>query len=197
MAIVENNEPYKLFKSWLNEAQNDSGMHEPTACTLATATNKGHPSARIVLLKAFDERGFCFFTNLTSRKGKEIKENPHGALCFYWDKLDRQVRINGKIETVTQKEGDDYFAQRERGSQIGAWASKQSLPMETENDLPNRVKEITDQFRGEAIPRPPFWSGYRIIPNEIEFWEKRPYRLHKRMLFTRQDGNWDISILYP
>lgn len=189
--------PIELFGSWLKEAcQTD--MHEPTAMAVATIDAKGYPSVRILLLKTFDERGFCFFTNLTSRKGKELLENPKASLCFYWDILDRQVRIEGEIERVSEKEADDYFATRRRGSQIGAWASKQSCTMGLETDLITRVASLTKEFKDQAtIPRPPFWSGFRLKPKHIEFWEKAEFRLHKRTVFTQSTQGWEKSFLYP
>lgn len=188
--------PFQLFASWYKEALKHD-MNEPASVTLATATADGRPSARIVLIKDYDERGFCFYTNLTSRKGYELNENPHAALCFYWDEHQRQVRIEGKVERVAEQEADRYFANRHRGSQIGAWASKQSLPMEQEGDLAKRVKEITGQFEGQAIPRPPFWSGFRLIPERYEFWHQGEYRLHQRAAYTKHAGRWNLDRLYP
>lgn len=191
-------EPILLFKEWFDEACAQEGQHEPTAMAVATADKEGRPSARILLLKGYDDRGFRFFTNLTSRKGKELLENPFASLCFYWDKLDRQVRIEGRIERVTEKESDDYFASRSRGSQIGAWASKQSLAIENEHALPERVKQITEQFGGQGtIPRPPFWSGFRVIPERIEFWQKGEFRLHTRILYSQKPTGWNVERLYP
>jgi len=195
--IEDMNDPYTLFTTWFEQAQ-ALDVQEPTAVALATASATGVPSVRIVLLKHYDMRGFCFYTNLTSRKGKELTENPHASLCFYWDALGRQVRIDGTVERVTEKEADDYFASRRRGSQIGAWASKQSCRLEHPEDLPNRVREVTEQFTPEApVPRPPFWSGFRLIPAHIEFWENKPYRLHRRTLFTKTITGWENSLLYP
>ena len=191
------NDPIKLFDSWFKEAKKIPA-HESDAVVLATSSANNQPSARVVLIRVYDERGFCFFTNLTSHKAHDLKDNPKAALCFYWDALDRQVRIEGTVEAVTEKEADDYFAARHRGSQIGAWASKQSSVMEDELDLANRIKQVTEQFGGSGpIPRPPFWSGYRLIPHNIEFWEMRQYRLHKRSLFTKQENKWNKEILYP
>jgi pyridoxamine 5'-phosphate oxidase len=189
--------PVILFKEWFDKAQTLK-LSEPTAMTLATATPNGIPSARVVLLKGYDERGFCFYTNFSGRKGRELLENPHAALCFYWDELGRQIRIEGEVEKVSEQEADAYFASRSRGSQIGAWASKQSSVMENEGDLPIRVKEIADQFSGQVIPRPPFWHGFRVVPNRIEFWENREFRLHKRLVYTKSAKNiWETGLLYP
>lgn len=193
---IENDNPIALFKAWFDEAHS-CGLKEPNAMTLATATKEGIPSARVVLLRNVDERGFVFFTNLTSRKGKELHENPHAALCFHWMPLERQVRVEGRVERVSEKEADEYFSLRPRGSQIGAWASKQSSVMEQEQDLPFRVQEITKQFSGDSIPRPFFWSGFRLIPERIEFWQERPYRLHTRITYTKTAQGWEIARLYP
>lgn len=192
-------EPIILFKEWFDKAIETESTKEPTWMTLATSTAEGRPSARVILLKGLDDHGFRFFTNLTSRKGKELVENPYAALCFYWDTLQRQVRVEGKVERVTEKEADDYFTTRRRGSQIGAWSSKQSLPMEhmDGSDLINRVKEITEQFEGQPIPRPPFWSGFVLIPSRIEFWEAGEFRLHKRIVYERNNGIWETERLYP
>jgi len=188
--------PIELFSEWFAEAQKLE-LQEPHAATFATATKDGIPSARVLLLKYFDGNGFCFFTNLSSRKGKEIYDNPNAAICFFWDKILRQVRIEGAVERVSEKEADDYFAKRDRGSQIGAWASKQSYIMETPEDLVNRVKEITTQFEGQVIPRPPFWSGLRVVPNKIEFWQSGEFRLNTRLLYTKTPNGWESGRLYP
>lgn len=188
--------PIEVFAEWFVEAKK-IGLKEPTAAVVATSNKDSIPSARVLLLKHFDDKGFCFFTNLTSRKGKEVNENPKAAICFFWDELLRQVRIEGDVEQVSQKEADDYFALRERGSQIGAWASKQSYVMEQPEDLVNRVKEITEQFEGQVIPRPPFWSGIRVVPKTMEFWQSGEFRLNTRILYTKQPGGWDVQRLYP
>jgi pyridoxamine 5'-phosphate oxidase len=188
--------PIVLFKEWFDKAQT-LNLSEPTAMTLATATKDAFPSARIVLLKGYDERGFCFYTNVTSRKGGELLDNPHAALCFFWDALGRQVRIEGDVEKVTEQEADAYFSSRSRGSQLGAWASKQSYVMEDEADLPSRLQQIADQFSGQVIPRPPFWHGFRVVPSKIEFWENREFRLHKRLVYNKKDLEWEATILFP
>jgi pyridoxamine 5'-phosphate oxidase len=188
--------PIELFSEWFEDAQK-LGLNEPNAATIATCTKDGIPSARILLMKHFDEHGFSFFTNLTSRKGKEIHDNPHAAICFFWDALLRQVRVEGSVERISEKEADDYFARRDRGSQIGAWASKQSHIMEQAEDLSKRVKEIADQFEGQVIPRPPFWSGFRVVTKSIEFWQSGEHRLNTRIIYTKVESGWEIGRLYP
>ncbi len=170
---------------------------EPAAVILATASADGKPSARVVLLKGFDERGFVFYTNLESRKGRELKMNPHAALCFYWPPLYQQVRVEGRIEQVSDAEADAYFATRPRGSQIGAWASKQSTPLASREQLAADFKAVEEKFAGREMPRPPFWSGFRLIPERIEFWESRENRLHDRTVYLRQNGKWALEKLYP
>lgn len=165
--------------------------------TLATATPQGMPSARIVLLKAYDARGFVFYTNFTSRKGNEMLENPHAALVFYWPPLDKQVRIEGDLRPVSDAEADLYFATRERHRQAGAWASLQSQPLDQRSTLIERVAEIEAQYQNRTIPRPPHWSGMRLAPRRIEFWHQRDARLHDREVFTRTDAGWEHTLLYP
>lgn len=194
--VEEKNDPMELFKEWFDQAQK-LNVKEPAAVLLATSTTDGKPSLRTMLMKEYDQRGFCFFTNLTSRKGKELLENPQAAMCFYWDAIDRQIRIEGKVERVTEKEADRYFAARSRGSQLGAWSSKQSLAMESDDELPTRVKAITQQFEGQPVPRPPFWSGFRLVPDCIEFWQRGEHRLHKRILYTKLTNSWKIQRLFP
>ena len=164
---------------------------------LATIENGGQPSVRIVLLKAFDERGFVFYTNFEGRKGRHLLAHPQAALCFYWPPIDIQVRIEGKVTKVSDAEADAYFATRERLSQIGAWASKQSKPLETPNALDERVAEYRKKFDGQTVPRPGFWSGFRVVPERIEFWKAKPNRLHERHLYTRSGDAWKIETLYP
>lgn len=197
MSDIQTISPFPLFDEWFKEAKDHPEVADHTAMALATATKEAFPSVRMVLLKSHDERGFCFFTNMTSRKGKELNENPQASLCFYWPALGKQIRIEGVVEKVSQKEGDDYFAMRPRGSQVGAWASKQSCVMEQDSDLVDRVKEITEQFEGQTIPRPPFWSGYRILPSVIEFWKDQPSRLHTRITYRLHNGQWEVERLYP
>lgn len=188
--------PIQKFATWIGEAQR-SGIKEPTAMTLATATSSGAPSARIVLLKEYDERGFVFYTNFTSRKGAEFLENPQAALVFYWAALDKQVRIEGTLSPVSDAEADAYFATRERHRQAGAWASLQSQPLDKRETLLARVEEIEAQYQGRDIPRPPHWTGMRLAPQRIEFWHQRDARLHDREVFTRAGHGWDHTLLYP
>jgi pyridoxamine 5'-phosphate oxidase len=190
--VLEN--PIKQFEKWFNEAV-DAKVLEPNAMHLATISN-GKPHGRIVLLKGFDESGFTFFTNYESNKGKEIAEIPFASLTFFWGAMERQVRIEGKIVKTTPSESDEYFQVRPRGSQIGAWVSHQSSVI-TREELERRQKELEMQYGDGFIPRPPYWGGYRVIPERIEFWQGRPSRLHDRILFTDIDGNWKIERLSP
>ena len=188
--------PFARFESWFEEAR-ESEISDPNAMTLATADSRGRPSARMVLLKGFDESGFVFYTNLESRKGGELAENPYVALLFHWKSLRRQVRIEGPAAPVGDAEADEYFASRPRGSRIGAWASDQSRPMEGMFVLERRVAEFTAKFGIGEIRRPPHWSGYRIAPERIEFWREGRFRLHEREVFVRDGDNWRIERLFP
>jgi len=191
-------DPIAKFTRWLADATAHAGVKEPTAMTVATATAAGAPSARIVLLKAHDARGFVFYTNLTSRKSAELQQNPHASLCFYWMPLDRQVRIEGTIVQVSDAEADAYFNSRPRARQVGAWASLQSQPLASREALEARVAEIELTYQGVPVPRPPHWSGWRLTPRSIEFWEQSEARLHAREIFTAAaDGSWQHSLLYP
>jgi pyridoxamine 5'-phosphate oxidase len=197
MARIEERNPFDVFKEWFDEAQN-CGMTEPTAMALATADETGAPSLRMVLLKSVDQSGFVFFTNYESRKGRELLANPRAALCFYWMPLGRQVRVQGRVEQVDAAEADAYFNSRARDSRIGAWASKQSRPMETRYDLEKSVAKYTAKYAIGEIPRPPYWSGFRIVPHLIEFWTQKPFRLHERVVFERANGgDWTTSRLFP
>ena len=189
--------PIGQFTQWLEQAKATKAITEPTAMTLATATANGKPSARIVLLKAHDERGFVFYTNLESRKSEEIKANSQAALCFYWMALEKQIRIEGRVEPVNEGEADEYFASRARESRIGAWASKQSRPLPHRGALMFAVAEYTAKFLGREVPRPPFWSGWRLVPDRIEFWQQSDFRLHDREVFERAKDGWQIHKLYP
>ncbi|MBL0317783.1 MAG: pyridoxamine 5'-phosphate oxidase [Alphaproteobacteria bacterium] len=195
MAIIHDN-PLDTFQDWYAQALK-LDRKDNNAVTLATANKEGRPSARIVLLKHADENGYCFFTNFTSRKGHELIENPYAALCFYWEELGKQIRIEGHIEAASDKESDDYFSSRPRGSQLGAWASHQSAPLGTPDDLVKRLEIFKTQFGEGPIPRPPFWGGFRLIPNHIEFWKEGEFRLHTRILYQLREGNWSVSRLYP
>ncbi len=189
-------DPLALFSSWLAEAEQQE-LNEPLAMSVATVDADGRPSLRMVLLRGFDERGFVFYTNLESRKAHALQVNPVAALCFHWKALTRQVRVEGRVEEVSAAEADEYFATRPRDSQIGAWASKQSQALTSRFELEGRVAKYVARFGLAKIPRPPFWSGYRVLPDRIEFWEQRPYRLHERTLFIRADGIWQTSKLFP
>ena len=197
MAITPETNPFDLFAKWYAEAEACGGIDDHTAMTLATADASGAPYARQVLLKGFDERGFTFYTNLTSPKAGQLNENPRAALCFYWMPLEKQVRIRGAVEPVTEAEADAYFATRPRQSQIGAWASKQSQPLEGRLILERRIIQYGAKYALVAVPRPPFWSGFRVIPDTIEFWLKMPYRLHDRLVYSRAADGWEQHRLYP
>lgn len=189
-------EPFKLFAEWFAAAKASEPV-EPEAMNLATATRDGTPSSRIVLLRGHDERGFVFFTNFDSRKGEELFANPRAALCFHWKSLQRQVRVEGQAGPVTEEEGDAYFAARARMSQIGAWASDQSRPLDSRATFERRVAEMEARFKDKPVPRPPRWSGFRLVPARIELWEERPFRLHERIVYTRAGNGWDLARLYP
>jgi len=194
--FTEAAEPYRLFAEWLEDAT-ASEPNDPTALALATVDAGGLPDVRMVLLKGFDERGFVFYTNFESAKGVEILGSMKAAMCFHWKTLRRQVRIRGPVEQVSDAEADEYYASRPRGSRIGAWASKQSRPLESRFALEKAVAEYTARYPIGEIPRPPHWSGFRLDPQSIEFWHDRPFRLHDRVLFSRQAGVWDKTRLYP
>ncbi|MDB5397627.1 MAG: pdxH [Rhodospirillales bacterium] len=188
--------PIDVFQEWLAEAI-ASEPNDPTAMCLATADAGGNPSARMVLLKGIDQRGFAFYTNFESRKGRELVVRPRAALCFHWKSLRKQVRVEGRIEPVPSDEADLYFATRTRVSQIGAWASDQSRPLDSRATLEARVAEIEARYEGHPVPRPPNWSGYRVVPEAIEFWKDGLYRLHDRIRFSRSGLEWLTERLYP
>lgn len=169
----------------------------PNAMTLATADAQGRPSARMVLLKDVDEQGVVFYTNFQSRKGNDLTENPHAALLFYWESLSTQVRIEGQVETVSDADADAYWQTRPLESRIGAWASHQSQPLDSRKTLEDRYAHFAHQFADGNVPRPPHWSGYRLIPQLIEFWEERPFRLHERVCYVNQDNTWTMTLLNP
>ena len=190
-------DPLKLFQRWLDEAM-ASGIRLPEAMTLATATPAGKPSARLVLLKGADERGFVFYTNYKSMKARELDSNPQAALVFYWPQLERQVRVEGKVERTSDDESDAYFKTRPRESQIGALASPQSEVIASRESLQQRADELEKLYEGREVERPAHWGGYRLLPERIEFWKGRPGRLHDRILYERQPGgSWIISRLAP
>ncbi len=189
-------EPLRLFGEWLADATK-SEINDPNALALATVDADGLPDVRMVLLKGYDERGFVFYTNFESAKGREILGSMKAAMCFHWKSLRRQVRVRGPVEIVSDAEADEYYASRPRGSRIGAWASKQSRPLEGRFALEKAVAEYTARYPIGDIPRPPHWSGFRILPQQIEFWHDRPFRLHDRVVFTLKDGAWDKTRLYP
>ncbi|MBT4989081.1 MAG: pyridoxamine 5'-phosphate oxidase [Rickettsiales bacterium] len=192
--------PFILFQQWFKDAENHPNIEQANAVNLATSTSNGFPSSRIVLIKDYNEEGFVFYTNLESRKGIELKNNPRVALCFYWEPLGTQIRIEGNVRPVTNDEADDYFSSRPINSQLGAWASQQSHTME--KSLASLRKEVTDKVENNTTPvkRPPYWSGFRVIPTKIEFWQDGGIsRLHDRTLYVRSDTNsdWVIKKLYP
>ncbi|MEC9247076.1 pyridoxamine 5'-phosphate oxidase [Nitratireductor rhodophyticola] len=195
--FTEREEPFRLFAEWLEDATK-SEPNDPNALALATVDPDGMPNVRMVLLKGFDERGFVFYTNFESAKGQEVLSAKKAAMCFHWKSLRRQVRIRGPVEVVSDAEADEYYASRPRGSRIGAWASKQSRPLESRFALEKAVAEYTAKFAVGTIPRPSHWSGFRIVPQTIEFWHDRPFRLHDRVVFTRDGkGDWQTERLYP
>ena len=174
-----------------------SGLKEPGAMALATADSRGRPSVRMVLLKEANERGFVFYTGFQSRKAKQLASNPRAALCFYWETIGMQVTVEGKVAKVSDEEADAYWATRPRRSQIGAWASLQSAPLPNRRVLLARAPGYAAKFTGRPIPRPPHWSGFRIVPDRIEFWTRRPFRLHDRQLYFKQGARWLLRRLYP
>jgi pyridoxamine 5'-phosphate oxidase len=195
--FTEAAEPFRLFAAWLEDATK-SEPNDPNGLALATVDETGMPDVRMVLLKGFDEAGFVFYTNFESAKGREILSSMKAAMCFHWKSLRRQVRVRGPVEVVSDAEADAYFKTRPRGSRIGAWASKQSRPLESRFALEKAVAEYTARHAIGEIPRPEYWSGFRLVPQQIEFWHDRPFRLHDRVVFSRTDGGgWEKTRLYP
>lgn len=194
----EERDPVEIFGEWY-EAAEGAGLHLPEAAALSTASAEGVPTSRMVLLKAFDERGFVFFTNYESRKARDMDANPRAALLFHWSPLERQVRVEGSVERITEEESAAYFARRGRGSQLGAWASRQSRELTSRVELEERFESLERRFEGQEIPLPPFWGGYRLVPGRMEFWQGRPNRLHDRLRFARDRPSdpWVVSRLYP
>jgi pyridoxamine 5'-phosphate oxidase len=195
--FTEAAEPFRLFAAWLEDATKNE-PNDPNGLALATVDEDGMPDVRMVLLKGFDEQGFVFYTNFESAKGREILSSMKAAMCFHWKSLRRQVRVRGPVEVVSDEEADAYFKTRPRGSRIGAWASKQSRPLESRFALEKAVAEYTARYAIGEIPRPKHWSGFRLVPATIEFWHDRPFRLHDRVVFARtSDGGWGKTRLYP
>jgi pyridoxamine 5'-phosphate oxidase len=191
---VSVDDPFALFSTLFERASSE--CNEPEAMVLSTVDLDGRPAGRYVLLKGVDAGGFVFYTNLESRKAAALAANPRAALTFYWPPQ-TQVRIEGDVERVTDAEADAYFATRVRASQVGAWASRQSAPLSSRTELDERIREIEARFAGTTVPRPPHWSGYRVVPTSIEFWTRDVARLHERVLFQRADGGWTRSLLFP
>jgi pyridoxamine 5'-phosphate oxidase len=190
-------DPIVQFRRWYDVAV-ASGAIEPHAMTLATATPDGQPSARVVLLRGVDDRGFSFFTNYESRKGRDLEENPRAALVFFWAELERQVRVEGRVVRVSEAESDDYFASRPRGSRLGAWASPQSAVIPDREAFEGLLRDLEEKYPDEDVPRPPTWGGYRVVPDSFEFWQGRPSRLHDRFRYSRrEDDSWLIERLAP
>ena len=189
-------DPFQLFDQWFAEAR-ASEINDPEAMALATATPRGRPSVRMVLLKGHGPDGFVFYTNQRSRKGEELAANPHAALLFHWKPLRRQIRIEGPVSIVSCEEADAYFASRSRDSQLGAWASNQSWSLPSRAEFEKKYEDVSAKYEGADVPRPPHWGGFRVKPETFEFWADRPHRLHERRVFTREGDGWREGLLYP
>ncbi len=194
--LTATNDPIAMCRDWIEDAR-QAGIFLPERVNLATATKDGIPSARMMLHKGVDERGFVFYTNYESRKARELEENPRAALTFHWSVLERQIRVEGPVEKLTREESQAYFGSRPRGSRIGAWASSQSAPVESRAALEERFRQYDKQYPGENVPLPPFWGGWRLKPERIEFWQGRLNRLHDRLCYERKGDGWEITRLYP
>jgi len=196
--FLDTNDPIELFKTWFNEAKKTE-LNDPSAFALATADKIGNPSVRMILLKDFNKEGFVFYTNLNSKKSLSIKENPRAEMCFYWKSLSKQIRINGTISQISDKEADDYYSTRSYGSKIGAWASKQSEVLESRTKLINSMEEYKKKYNDEKkVPRPKNWSGWRLLPKEMEFWMRAENRIHERLKYSKNSiGEWDKFLLNP
>jgi pyridoxamine 5'-phosphate oxidase len=188
--------PVDKFNMWFQEAAAKE-INDPNAMALATVDTLGRPSVRMVLLKGITNGRFVFFTNLNSRKGQDLQQNPHVSLCFYWKSLRRQIRIEGLSRQVSDEEADHYFSSRPVGSQIGAWASRQSQPLSSRSELEEELAKYALKFGDDPVPRPPYWTGFEVDPSYIEFWQEQPFRLHERIAYIRQDHNWKQMYLYP
>jgi pyridoxamine 5'-phosphate oxidase len=197
MSNAVRSDPYEHFAAWFADAE-ASEPNDANAMSVATTTPDGRPSVRILLLKGFDQSGFTFFSNLHSRKGGELLANPHVSLCFHWKSLRRQVRVEGPVTQVSDADADAYFNSRPWGSRVGAWASLQSQPLDSRATLEARVKEFSEKYpESGPVPRPPHWSGFRLAPDAVEFWQDMPYRLHDRLVYTRAGGGWTTQRLFP
>ena len=196
--FLNTNDPIELFKTWMNKAK-ETEPNDPNALSLATSDSKGFPSVRIVLLKDFNENGFVFYTNLNSQKSLSLKENPKAEMCFHWKSLFRQVRVNGTVSQVIEKEADDYYNTRPYGSRIGAWASKQSKVLNSRKELIDSINKYKEKYNNEKnVPRPDYWSGWKLLPMEIEFWLSIDNRIHERLKYRKdKNGNWDKFLLNP
>ena len=197
LCLEDEANPVDLFKKWFALAEK-SEINDPNALSVATSSKNGIPSVRMVLLKGLSDKGFVFYTNFNSKKGNDLKNNPNASMCFHWKSLRRQVRVTGKVTVVENKEADDYFSSRKYGSKISAWASSQSKQMKNRDEFLNKIKEYQKKFPKEKdVPRPPHWSGWRVLPNEIEFWLELDNRSHQRLIYKKENGKWIKEMLYP